>query len=306
MGSTISQLFPPKSKFSVDDIPNLEGQVMIVTGGSSGVGKETVKGLLQHNAKVYIAARNAKNTREAIEDLKAQTGKEAEFLQLDLADLQSVKRAAAEFSEKETQLNVLFNNGGVMSIPVEHLTAQNYDCQFGTNVLGHFYLTKLLLPTLIKTASPGKPARVINLASSAAELFGQGIDYNTLKDGPARKKWSPEKLYFQSKFGNVAFSNELNRRYADQGIMSVALNPGNLKSSLQRHLSGVHLYLVNLLLYPTPQGALTPLWAGTTEVGATFGGKYLFPWARIGKNPSKDPTAEKELWTWLEEQVANI
>ncbi|KAJ7718642.1 hypothetical protein B0H16DRAFT_1797198 [Mycena metata] len=190
--------------------------------------------------------------------------------------------------------------------PIDQLTAQNYDCQFGTNVLGHFYFTKLLLPTLIKTAPPGKPARVINTASSAADFFGPAIHFNTLKDGPTRKKWSPEKLYFQSKFGNVAFSNELNRRYADQGIMSVALNPGNLKSNLQRHMSGVNLFLTNLILYPTPKGALTQLWAGTTEVGATLGGKHLYPWARIGKNPSKDPVAEKELWTWLEEQVADI
>ncbi|KAJ7038772.1 NAD(P)-binding protein [Mycena alexandri] len=306
MGSTLSQLFPPKSKFSVDDIPDLDGQVIIVTGGNSGLGKETVKALLQHNAKVYIAARNAKNSKEAIEDLKAQTGKEAEFLQLDLADLQSIKRAAAEFSQKETQLHVLFNNGGVMLPPIEQVTAQNYDLTFGTNVLGHFYLTKLLLPRLVETASPGKPARVINTSSSGAEMLGGPINFNTLKDGPARKKFGAQKLYFQSKFANVAFSNELYRRYGDQGIMSVALNPGNLQSNLQRHMSGVQAFIINLLLYPTANGALTQLWAGTTEVGATFGGKYLFPWARMGKSPSKDAVAEKELWTWLEEQVADI
>ncbi|KAJ7154081.1 NAD(P)-binding protein [Mycena filopes] len=304
--STISQLFPPKSKFSVDDIPDLTGQVIIVTGGNSGVGKETVKALLQHNAKVYIATRSAEKTKAAIEDLKAQTGKEAEFLSVDLADLQSIKRGAEEFLKKESRLDVLFNNGGVMEPPIEQLTAQNYDLTFGTNVLGHFYLTKLLLPTLIATASPGKPARVVNTASSGAELFSQPINFNSLRDGPARKRLRPDQLYFQSKFGNVAFSNELFRRYGEQGVVSVALNPGNLQSGLQRYLSGVKKYLISLILYPTPMGALTQLWAGTTDEGATFGGKYLFPWARVGKSPSTDAVAEKELWTWLEEQVVDV
>ncbi|KAJ7609787.1 NAD(P)-binding protein [Mycena polygramma] len=289
MGSVISfitQTFPPKSKFSVDDIPDLSGKVIIVTGANSGTGKETVKALLQHNAKVYVAARNLASAKTAIDDLKAQTGKQAEFLEMDLADLHSVKRAVEEFTKEETQLHVLFNNGGVMAPPIEQLTAQNYDLTFGTNVLGHFYFTKLLLPTLLATAAPGKPARVVNTASTAAELFGDDINYNTLRDSPARKKAGTN-------------NNELWRRYGDQGIVSVALNPGNLKSGLQRHLVGNGSSTRRHM-------TLTQLWAGTTDVGATFGGKYLIPWARVGTNPSANPASEKALWTWLEEQVQDI
>ncbi|KAJ7149332.1 NAD-P-binding protein, partial [Mycena haematopus] len=285
MGNIISdfrQNIPPKSKFSVDDIPDLSGKVMIVTGANIGIGKETVKALLQHNAKVYLAARSPEKAKEAIADLKSQTGKEAIFLLLDLADLQSVKRAAEEFAQKETQLHVLFNNGGLMGPPIEQLTAQGYDLTFGTNVLGHFYLTKLLLPTLLATASLGKPARVINTSSYASQLSGENINYNTLKDSPARKKLGVNKLYYQSKFANVAFSNELFRQYGDKGIVSVALNPGNLKSGLQRHLTGLTKFIIESMVYPTPYGALTQLWAGTSDEGATFGGKYLFPWARMG------------------------
>ncbi|KAJ7645249.1 NAD-binding protein [Mycena polygramma] len=310
MGSLISitkQAWPPKSKFSVDDIPDLSGKVIIVTGGNSGVGKETVKALLNHNAKVYLAARSAKNAKAAIDDLKAETGKEAEFLELDLADLRSVKRAAETFTSKETKLHVLFNNGGVMVPPIEQLTAQNYDLTFGTNVLGHFYFIKLLIPTLLATATPGNPARVVNTSSIASELFGGAeINYNTLRDSPARKKAGPNTLYYQSKFGNVAFSNELWRRYGEQGVVSVACNPGNLKSGLQRHLVGFTKWAVESTLYPTPYGALTQLWAGTTDAGASFGGKYLIPWARIGANPSINSASEKALWTWLEEQVEDI
>ncbi|KAF7374337.1 NAD(P)-binding protein [Mycena sanguinolenta] len=304
--SGLKQSWPPKSQFSVDDIPDLSGQVMIVTGGNSGIGKETVKALLQHNAKVYVAARSPANAKAAIEDLKSQTGKEAEFLQLDLADLNSIKRAVNEFNEKETQLHVLFNNGGVMGPPIEQVSAQNYDLQFGTNVLGHFYFTKLLLPTLMATATPGNPGRVINTSSFASEMANGNINYNTLKDGPARKKVPTMDLYSQSKFGNVVFSNELFRRYGDKGIVSVALNPGNLQTNLQRHLKGVQALIINSILYPTPYGALTQLWAGTTEEGKTLGGKYLIPWARVGTSSSTDPAAEKALWEWCEEQVESI
>ncbi|KAJ7505236.1 hypothetical protein B0H11DRAFT_1977646 [Mycena galericulata] len=321
--SAVGQSYPPKSKFSVNDIPDLTGRVIIVTGGNSGVGKETAKALLQHNAKVYIAARSEEKAKAAIKDLQSETGKEAEFLHLDLADLHSVKRAAEEFNQyelwpcfssnslcfdrKETQLHVLFNNGGVMIPPIEQLTTQSIDLQFGTNVLGHFYLTKLLLPTLLATATTEKPARVINTSSLASE-FTHTINYNTLKESPARKKLGTSRLYAQSKYGNVVFSNELSRRYADQGIVSVALNPGNLKTELQRNIPGVWRKITDLTLYPVPKGALTQLWAGTTDEGATLGGKYLIPWARIGKSDptAQDPTAGKELWTWLEEQVANI
>ncbi|KAK7055765.1 NAD(P)-binding protein [Favolaschia claudopus] len=304
--SIMKQSWPPKAKYSVDHVPDLSGKVMIVTGANIGVGKETVKALLQHNAKVYLAARSPEKAKEAIQDLKSQTGKEAEFLQLDLADLNSVKRAAQEFMQNASC--ILFNNAGVMGPPIEQLTSQGYDMTFGTNVLGPFYFTKLLLPTLIATAAAeGKPARVINTASSGAELFSQNFDYNTLKDSPARKKMGVNVLYFQSKFGNVAFSNELFRRYGDQGIMSCSLNPGNLRSGLQRNLSGLTKFLIELALYPTPYGALTQLYAGTSQEGAKFGGKYLIPWARLtDNNPSKNAEWEKTMWTWCEEQVAGL
>ncbi|KAJ6575615.1 hypothetical protein DFH09DRAFT_377253 [Mycena vulgaris] len=307
--SYISTNFPPKSQFSENEIPDLTGQVIIVTGGNSGVGKQTVKVLLQHNATVYIAARNEESAKTAIKDLQSQTGREAQFIQLDLADLHSVKRAAEAFRQRETHLHVLFNNGGVMTPPIELLTAQNIDLQFGTHVLGHFYFTKLLLPTLLATATAAKPARVINSSSFALEFTPDlTINFNTLKDSPARRKLTTLNLYAQSKFGNSVFSNELWRRYGDQGIMSVALHPGNIQTPLWRHTPGLSRKIMDLTLYPVEKGALTQLWAGTTDEGASFGGKYLIPWARIGQaNPKTlDPVLGKELWNWLEEQVADI
>ncbi|KAJ8520678.1 hypothetical protein ONZ45_g2515 [Pleurotus djamor] len=286
MGSMFSQLqnaFPPKSKFSVNDVPDLTGKVIIVTGSNTGIGKEIAKGLLSHNAKVYIAARNKEKSEAAIRDLKAATGNEAYFLQLDLANLKSIKQTVAEFLKKETQLHVLFNNGGLGLPPIEQITADGYDLTFGTNVLGPFYLTSLLLPTMIETAKQtGQPSRVVNTSSSAAE-FVKGIDYEALKDGPARIKAGVNQMYFQSKFANLVHGIELSRRYSDQGIVSCALNPGNIISDFQRNWNPFLRLLTSVALYPTPKGALTPLYAGTTASAESINGQWIQPWARIVK-----------------------
>ncbi|KAF7307309.1 hypothetical protein MIND_00524900 [Mycena indigotica] len=326
MGSTWSQFFPPKATFTTKDIPDLTGQVMLVTGGNSGIGKEIVKALLERNAKVYLAARNPENAKSAIADLKAETGREAEFLEVDLANLPSIKRAAQEFTSKESQLNVLFNNGGVMVIrstiqqpfpnlfqrpPTNMLTTQGYDLQFGTNVLGHFYLTQLLLPTLISTATASaKPARIVHTSSLSTHFFpAKTFDFATFKESPKREKYGTAWLYHQSKFGNAVMSVELHRRYADKGVVSVALNPGNINTNLGRYLPGFAATLLKyLVVYPAPMGALTSLYAGTTKEGELLGGKYLFPWARLGEAPVTvhDPANGTELWKWCEEQVSGI
>ncbi|KAG5652886.1 hypothetical protein H0H81_003249 [Sphagnurus paluster] len=196
-----------------------------------------------------------------------------------------------------------------MAPPIEQVTAQGYDLQFGTNFLGHYYLTTLLLPALLagaKSSADGK-ARVVN-TSSMAHIAG-ALDYNTFKDSPKRKKSSTMNLYNQSKFANIVFSNELARRFGDQGIVSTALHPGILSSDLQRHMKIPGLELIkSMFLYPTPQGALTQLYAGTSAEGIEFNGKYLIPWARIGTAAAatNDPQQARQLWEWAEEQVANI
>ncbi|PPR04095.1 hypothetical protein CVT24_010668 [Panaeolus cyanescens] len=278
---------------------------------SPGIGKETAKALLAHNATVYLAARNENKTKQAIADLKQETGKEGIFLELDLSDLRSVKRAAEEYLRQGHDLHVLFNNAGVMGPPIDHLTKQGYDAQFGTNVLGHFYFTKLLLPALLRGAksSPDGKARVVNTSSSTS-LLVNGVDFNTFKDSPARLRYSSRTLYSQSKLGNVLFSNALARRYGDKGIVSTSLNPGNLDSEIRRHgVSWGRRMIGPLILYPSPLGALTQLWAGTSSEGATLNGKYLIPWARVGNRPNPagyDEKLQDDLWDWMEEQVKDL
>ncbi|KAF9046618.1 hypothetical protein BJ165DRAFT_1179935 [Panaeolus papilionaceus] len=309
--SLYTESFPPASKFSVSDIPDLTGRVIIVTGANTGIGKETAKALLAHNATVYLAARNENKTKQAIADLKQETGNEGIFLELDLSDLRSVKRAAEEYLRQGKDLHVLFNNAGVMGPPIDQLTKQGYDVQFGTNVLGHFYFTKLLLPALLRGAksSPDGKARVVNTSSSTS-LLVSSVDFNTLKDSPARFRKDTRTLYSQSKLGNVLFSNALARRYGDQGIVSASLNPGNLDSEIRRHgVSWGRKLIGPLILYPSYLGALTQLWAGTSTEGAQMNGKYLIPWARIGNRPNPaayDEKLQDDLWDWMEEQVKEL
>ncbi|KAF7796355.1 hypothetical protein EIP86_007532 [Pleurotus ostreatoroseus] len=301
--------FPPASKFSVDQIPDLSGQVILITGGNTGIGKETAKTLLTRNAKVYIACRNQEKMETAIADIELETGKRACSLQLDLASLKSIKKAAAEFRTKETKLHVLYNNAGIMQPPIEMMTADGYDVQFGTNVLGHFYFTQQLMPLLLSTAktTPSGKVRVINV-SSMGHLGVSHIDYDTLRENTKRAKLGPWKLYFQSKFGNVVYSNELHRRYHDQGIVSISLHPGNLRTELWQYQSFVERYLTNMALYPSTMGALTQLYAGTMPEAAELGGKYLIPWARLGESlqETQDEKEMIKLWDWLEDQIKNV
>ncbi|KAH8818744.1 NAD-P-binding protein [Flagelloscypha sp. PMI_526] len=310
--STAFEAFPPKSKFSTENIPDLTGKVALVTGGNTGIGYHTVKALLEHNAKVYLAARSREKAIAAIERLKKETnGKEAIFLELDLGSLADIQNAAEEFKAKETQLHILINNAGVMTPPLEQVTKDGYDQQFGANVLGHYYFTILLLPPLESAAlSYPTDVRVVNVSSSAIYSWSKkDIEWNTLKDGPARKKMSLRALYAQSKVGNVIFSNEFARRFKDKAIITTALNPGNLSSDLYRHNSRfVRWILTKTVLYPVQQGALTSLWAATSAEGRSFNGNYLIPWARVGKATAicTDKDVGKALWDWCEEQVANL
>ncbi|KAJ6482235.1 NAD(P)-binding protein [Mycena vulgaris] len=288
MSSLWTNFFPPKAKWSATQIPDLSGKVVIVTGGSGGIGKETARVLLTKNAHVYIAARNATRGEKAVKELAQATGKKPVFLKIDLADLKSIKAAAEEFKSKETKLD---RPSGVMIPPVEMTTIDGYDLQFGTNVLGHFCLTKLLLPELFAAAqsSPDGKAR-------------------SFKDGPARRKIATRKLYGQSKFGNLVVSNELARRYADRGIVSIAVNPGNIVTDLQRHSAKTEIFLTQWILYHVSLGALTQLYAGTTPEALQLSGKYMIPWARVGKAhaDSDNPEQAAKLWDWLDVQVKDL
>ncbi|EJU00121.1 NADP-binding protein [Dacryopinax primogenitus] len=307
-----TEVFPPRSKWRIEDIPDLEGRVVIVTGGNTGIGRVTIKYLLRANARVYMASRDPVKSLQAISELKTETGKEdLYFLQLDLGDLECVKRAAAEFAQKEKHLHLLFNNAGLMLVPMDQLTKDGFDLQFGVNALGPAYLTLLLMPLLLETAQASEPGsvRVIN-SSSMVHLYAPsaGIDYRTLRAGPMRNKLSSWTAYAQSKWANVVFARELARRYSEKGVVSCVVHPGIVRTELLRHSSAFRRILHCFMFRPDSEGALTQLYAGTSPQAADAHGQYFIPLARRGvsRPDTYDVEAGKTFWTWVESVTAHV
>ena len=196
-----------------------------MTGGATGIGLELVKILYSHNAKVYIAARSEQKAAKSITSVETTFPKskgELHFLHLDLDDLNAVKQSAASFLVKETRLDVLWNNAGVMVPPRGSKTKQGYEAQLGTNCLGPFLFTKLLTPLLAATAksTPTGSVRVVWLGSSAAEGFSPkgGVDMTNLDYKKDQAAWHK---YGVSKAGNVFYGKEFARRHKADGILSV-------------------------------------------------------------------------------------
>ncbi|KAF7328512.1 Short-chain dehydrogenase/reductase family protein [Mycena venus] len=277
MGVVLARLFPPTFQ-PERDMPDLSGQVRLVTGGNTGIGYETVRQLLLKNVKVYLGARSPEKGAAAIKRLEDET------------------------------------KNGVMISPPEQLTAQNYDLQFGTNVIGHFFLTELLLPAFTESYKVANvPARVINVSSMVhSTAYGKGIEFVSLKGGPKRDAWVKEKgnimvrfpLYGQSKMGNIFISNYFAKQHSDV-LVSCTVHPGSIKSDLQRHVPRWLEVYVRFWGYPTALGAYPQLWAATIATPAQITGQYVIPWGKIG-TPDKRTTnmkLQEELVAYLKEQV---
>lgn len=225
MGNTISQFFPPKPVFTESSLPDLTGRVYIITGASAGIGKELARLLYSRNGTVYVAARSAEKANAAIAWIKEthpSSQGTVRFLKLDLGDLTTIKPTVQQFLSQENRLDVLFNNAGVMIPPKGSRTTQGYDLQLGTNCVGPFLLTKLLIPTLLETAKIAPPGtvRVTWTSSGAADLMAPkgGVDVTSLGAELNKGAWG---WYGVSKGGNVLHALEMQRRYGEQGIMSL-------------------------------------------------------------------------------------
>ncbi|KAJ7615814.1 hypothetical protein FB45DRAFT_934740 [Roridomyces roridus] len=314
MGAALGRLFPP-SFLPERDIPDLSGKIILVTGGNTGIGYETVKQLLLKNATVYLAARSPEKGAAAIKRLEDETGgKSALFLELDLSDLPNVRKAAEGFLAKEGRLDILINNAGVMNCPPDMLTAQNHDLQFGTNVIGHFFFTELLLPALTKSYEQTQiPARIINVSSMGHKFApGNGLNFASLKAGPERDAWvnktgklmARAQLYGESKIGNIYSSNYWAKTHSDV-LVSCSLHPGSINTELLRHSPGFIQVLANYFIYPPHMGAYTQLWGATVATPAQITGQYLVPWGKVG-TPDKrttDSKVEAEMIDYLREQI---
>jgi protochlorophyllide reductase len=257
-------------RWTADDIVDLTGRTAVVTGANSGLGLETSAALAAHGATVVMASRNSDRLQSAIAEVhKRHPDAEIEPALLDLASLASVREAAATIGSAHPNIDFLIDNAGVMAIPRAE-TADGFEMQLGTNYLGHFALTGLLLPALL--ATPG--SRVV-LVTSLMRRVGR-IDFDDLHGRARYGRWS---AYGQSKLADLMFAVELNRRLraSKADTIAVAAHPGYAATNLQAGTSwfqNTYLALGNhLFAQPAYAGAWPQLYAATA---ATVQGGELY------------------------------
>lgn len=268
-------------RWTIEEAPNLSGRLVVVTGGNSGIGYEAALGFVRRGAEVVLACRDLERARAAcggIRDLEPKASVEA--MRLDLASLDSVRGFAADLTARRSAIDVLCNNAGVMAIPYR-TTPDGFEMQLGTNHLGHFSLTGLLLERLL--AAPR--ARVVNVSSNAHKIGRMRFD-----DLHGRRSYGKWNAYGQSKLANLLFTYELQRRFEGVGAhaISVACHPGWAATNLQ--VAGPRMAgsasreslwrLANRLFSQSAaMGALPTLYAATAP--EVQGGDYIGPDGRF-------------------------
>lgn len=258
---------------------DLRGRHIIVTGGASGLGFETSRALAQAGASLTLGVRNAAQGDEAVNKIGEETGhRDIRVALLDLADLASVHRFADTWLARGEPLHVLINNAGIMACPLTR-TALGWEAQFATNHLGHFALTRALLPSLLKADTP----RVVALSSSGHRLSPvvfddihfEHRDYN---------KW---KAYGQAKTANALMALHLDTLHAQDGLTANAVHPGGILTGLSRYLPREEMEALGWVkpgadaneippgFKNAEQGAATSVWAATAPELQGHGGLYL-------------------------------
>ncbi|MFL9899810.1 oxidoreductase [Paraburkholderia fungorum] len=268
-------------QWTITDIPPQIGKRVLITGANSGIGYHAALTLARKGAQVILACRDRQRGEEALARLNAATpDARAELAILDLASLESVHQFAQRELTGQRPIHILINNAGVMAPPKRLETADGFELQFGTNVLGHFALTALLMPALklAATGSPDRP-RIVTIASIAHKRGQINLD-----DLQSEKTYSPMQAYRQSKLANLMFAFELDRhlRAASSPVMSVAAHPGVANTNLFRGgdrsaISGAARELlshfIGAVLNTDYAGALPTLYAATSR-DVSDGGYY--------------------------------
>lgn len=244
--------------WTAKDIPSQNGRVVVITGANSGVGYESAVALAAKGAQVIMASRSIDKAQKAQQDLLQRAPKaKVDLMRLDLGDLKSVRTFAEEFNAMYDRLDILMNNAGVM-IPPYGKTNDGFETQFGTNHLGHFALTGLLLPKLLTT-----PASRIVTVSSGAAMMGARINFDDLQSERRYDAWG---AYSQSKLANLLFMMELQRKLEcmDANVISLASHPGYAITNLQKYTE------TSGILQQIGSGILKPIMSQNAELGATY------------------------------------
>ena len=265
------------------DISTLTGKIAIITGANSGIGYEAAEILARKGAHVVLAVRNESKGVKAAREIRSRLPTaDLEVMALDLASQASIRAFADAFVAKHDRLDLLINNAGVMAIPRRE-TADGFEMQLGTNHLGHFALTGLLLPLILKTPQ----ARIVTVSSGVHQM-GQ-INFDDLQSRQSYKKWG---AYAQSKLANLLFAYELQRKLAAAGsnAISVAAHPGYAATNLQSvgpqmegsRIQGAAMSFMNIVVAQSAEmGSLPTVYAAASP--DVRGGDYIGPGGLMGQ-----------------------
>jgi len=252
---------------------DLSGETIVVTGGSAGLGIETMRVLSMHGARIVSVVRDPQKGKDAIAQIRESVPKaDIEIAELDLSDLDSVRRGADKIAAKFPKIDRLINNAGVMACPLGR-TAEGLDLQLGTNHLGHFVLTSRLITSVLA----GSPGRIVNLSSAGHQISPIRFD-DPFFDKEPYDNWA---AYGQAKTANILFSVGLDKRFKDRGVRAFAVHPGAIMTELGRHLQPADIKALmdrrggrKMEYKSIPQGAATTVWAATTHDLDGRGGLY--------------------------------
>ncbi|KUI07132.1 short-chain dehydrogenase [Mycolicibacterium acapulense] len=293
------------SKWTVADMPDQSGRTAIVTGANSGLGYDTAAALAGAGAAVVLAVRNLDKGREAVEGIKRSSPDAVVSLQeLDLSSLDSVRRAADELRAAHPRIDLLINNAGVMYVPSRETTKDGFEMQFGTNHLGHFALTGLLLDNLRSVDG----SRIVTVSSVGHRIMAR----IRFEDPHFETGYNRIQAYGQSKLANLLFTYELQRRLAAGGAPTIAAaaHPGFSDTELMRYIPVFVPDIVwKIFTQPADKGALPTLRAATDP--GVQGGQYYGPdgIGEVKGHPklvassaqSHDEDIQRRLWTMSEE-----
>ncbi|KAI9933879.1 hypothetical protein ASPWEDRAFT_104407 [Aspergillus wentii DTO 134E9] len=300
------------SSFEPDrDIRDLTGKVVFVTGGNIGIGKETVLQLARHNpSRIYLGARTAAKAQDAIASVQESLSSlvDIRHIPLDLASFKSIRAAAEKFNSECDRLDILVLNAGTMGNPPT-TTEEGFEVQFGTNHIGHFLLTKLLLPTLRKTVTSTMPASDVRVVTVASLGHKAAPSFDVMTSTSALLESSTWARYGASKAANILFASELARRYPE--IMSVSIHPGAVASNLYEHAKASsplmkHSFNISSLVFRAVRtGAMTQLWAAGVKSELLTNGAYYIPIGLRGATTyTNDTDMAGKLWEWTEARIA--
>jgi dehydrogenase/reductase SDR family protein 13 len=275
---------------------DLDGRTFLITGANTGIGYATTEALAARGATVYMACRSEARARPARDEIAATTGNQAlHLLSLDLADLASVRACADAFLQTGAPLHVLVNNAGLAG--KRGMTASGFEMAFGTNHVGPFLFTNLLLERLKASA----PARIV-FVSSEGHYRVDGIDYDAVRRATRTRTAFHE--YCVSKLANVLHAQELARRLEGSGVTTYSLHPGTIASDVWREVPWPVRPLLKLRMRSPAEGARTSLYCATAPELTSETGLYYDDCRR--KEPSRHATPERaaELWERSEAWVS--